>query len=478
MREKLRPVWLLAKRELRDQLRDWRLLFPLLFLTFIFPPMMNEFAGATVSFINQYGGDLIIDRLVPFSVLIIGFFPITISLVVALESFVGEKERRTIEPLLSTPFRDWQIYVGKLLVGISFPLVASYLSIGLYLLLVSKQDLNLPAFSQILQLLALTAVHAILMVSGALAVSTQSTSVRAANLLASFIVIPTAFLIQGESALLFWGNGQMLWLAVIAVLIVAALIIRVGLAHFQREHLLGREVDTLNFRWMLRTFWDQFRGEAKSPFSWYRNEIPATLRRLMRPILAVLLLTLVSGVLSYWFTSSLLTPVFAEVPAEEMSVVVDEFTSKSGFGELAQPGIELTYSFIFGHNVQAVLVMLLLGLVSFGVLGGVAFVVNIGFLGAVLAFYKAIGYSTWAIFTAGILPHGIFEIPAIIFTCATILYFGAILVTPNPARTMGDVFLRALGDWAKIAVGIVLPLLAIAAAIETFITPQLLAKFI
>jgi len=105
MRDDLNMVWLVARRELRDQFRDWRILTPLIILTLAFPLLMNLVAKEAVSYINQYGANLIVDRLVPFSILIIGFFPITISLVVALESFVGEKERGTIEPLLSSPWK-------------------------------------------------------------------------------------------------------------------------------------------------------------------------------------------------------------------------------------------------------------------------------------------------------------------------------------------------------------------------------------
>ena len=132
MFNKFRPVWLVAQRELRDQFRDWRVLIPMAILTLCFPFLMNEFAKQTVDFLNQYNANLILDRLVPFSIMIIGFFPITVSLVVALESFVGEKERGTIEPLLTAPFDDWQLYFGKLLVGAATPLIASYISIGLY----------------------------------------------------------------------------------------------------------------------------------------------------------------------------------------------------------------------------------------------------------------------------------------------------------------------------------------------------------
>jgi ABC-type transport system involved in multi-copper enzyme maturation permease subunit len=147
MFNKLQPVWLVAGRELRDQFRDWRVLAPMAVLTLCFPFLMNEFAKQTVDFLNQFNANLILERFVPFSIMIIGFFPITVSLVVALEAFVGEKERGTIEPMLSAPLDDWQLYFGKLLVGVATPLIASYLSIGLYLIMVSRQELVLPSLS-------------------------------------------------------------------------------------------------------------------------------------------------------------------------------------------------------------------------------------------------------------------------------------------------------------------------------------------
>ena len=471
MREKLIPVWLLAQRELQDQFRDWRILFPLIILTFIFPPLMNLTAGEAVSFANQYGGELILDRLVPFSVLIIGFFPVTVSLVVALESFVGEKERGTIEPLLGTPFLDWQLYLGKFLVGIFFPLMASYLSIGLYIFMVSKQDLALPPANLMLQLLMLAAAHAFLMVSGAIVISTQSTSVRAANLLASFIVMPVAILIQGESVLVFWGNDDLLWLAIVAVLIMAALLIRVGIAHFQREYLLGREVDSFNLKWMWGTFSGAFFGGAPSLLKWYQVQIGASLRKLKTPLILLVLVTVFGSVASYQLTSAVIPTDFGEYTQEEIDQTLDDFQIAAG---LPSDDVGISFGFIFLHNIQAVLVMLFFGLLSFGILGELAFVVNIGVLGALFAVLDAFGLPALELFIAGILPHGIFEIPALIFSGAAILYFGAVLVTPDPSKTMGEVFIHALADWFKIGTGIVLPLLLIAALIEAYITPQIL----
>jgi ABC-type transport system involved in multi-copper enzyme maturation permease subunit len=322
MFNKLRFVWLVAGRELRDQFRDWRVLAPMLILTLCFPFLMNEFAKQTVDFLNQYNANLILDRLVPFSIMIIGFFPITVSLIVALESFVGEKERGTIEPMLSAPLDDWQLYFGKLLVGVATPLMASYVSIGLYLASWHRSRIwQCRPFSVMVQLFLLTTAHAFLMVSAAIVISVQSTSVKAANLLASFIVIPVAILMQGEAVMLFWGNEQVLWLAVAGVMIIALLLIRVGIAHFQREYLLGREIDTINLRWIWKTFWLNFRGDAVSIGTWYRNVLGSAFRRIMPALFFMLLIAAVSVWMGYDWINQNVAETISKASPEDLAKV-------------------------------------------------------------------------------------------------------------------------------------------------------------
>ena len=122
MIDRLRPALVITMREVRDQLRDWRIIFPVVVLTVFFPFLMNFTAQKMLDFVNQYGADIIGERLVPFLMMIVGFFPISVSLVIALETFVGEKERGSIEPLLNTPLEDWQLYLGKLLAAVIPPL--------------------------------------------------------------------------------------------------------------------------------------------------------------------------------------------------------------------------------------------------------------------------------------------------------------------------------------------------------------------
>jgi len=471
MRIRFFPVWLVARRELRDQMRDWRIMFPLIVLTLVFPAMMYFVAGTAVDFVTRYGGQLILDRLVPFAILIIGFFPITISLVVALESFVGEKERGTIEPLLSTPLADWQLYFGKLLAGMLPPLLASYISIGLFLIVVAFQDITMPAINVILKLLVLAAVHAILMVSGAIVISTQSTSVRAANLLASFIVIPVAFLIQWESALIFWGNDQLLWLAMLGVVLLATLLIRVGVSHFQREYLLGREIDTINLRWIGKTFWHNFVGESHSFSNWYRKELGRTLHKLWLPLVLIVGLSAFGIAYSYLWTLSNAPALIAKASTKDIAELQSQLPRALDFAPI---DFQLNFLTLLWHNLRAILITLLLSLFTFGVLGMLGLFANMGVIGGFLAVLKLIGFSPWTMTWAGLLPHGIFEIPAILLSTAAILRLGAVLVTPNPDYTIGEVFIIALADWTKIFVGLIIPLLTVAAIVETYVTPALL----
>ncbi|WKZ35334.1 MAG: stage II sporulation protein M [Anaerolineales bacterium] len=471
MFNKLRLVWLVAGRELRDQFRDWRVLMPMTILVLCFPFLMNQFAKQTVDFLNQYNADLILERLVPFSIMIIGFFPITVSLVVALESFVGEKERGTIEPLLSAPLDDWQLYFGKLLVGVATPLVASYISIAIYMVMISRQGLAMPPLSVMVQLILLTTAHATLMVSAAIVISVQSTSVKAANLLASFIVIPVAILMQGEAVMLFWGNEQVLWLAIAGVMIIALLLIRVGIAHFQREYLLGREIDAINLHWMWRTFWSNFFGGARSLGGWYRNVLGLAFRRILPAVFFVFLIAGVSLWMGYDWIMVNVSETIALASPEDLELVEERVRELPELANLSQG---ISAPFLFVNNTRAMVVIFLAGLFSFSVLGVLFYMLNIGLIGGLYALFELLDLQALPLFLAGVLPHGIFELPALMIGSAAVLHMGVAIVTPQTGKSMGEVILELFADWTKIFIGLVIPLLAIAAVIEAHVTPGIL----
>jgi uncharacterized membrane protein SpoIIM required for sporulation/ABC-type transport system involved in multi-copper enzyme maturation permease subunit len=472
MRHNLTAIWMVARREFTDQFRDWRIVVPMLILVSLFPFIADDTTRQAINFMNRYGGSLILEHLIPFVVLVIGFFPLSFTLVVALESFVGEKERGTIEPLLSSPLEDSHMYLGKLLVGITTPLVFSYTSIGIYLILVSRREVTFPSAYILSLIFLLTFAHAVLMVSSAIVISVQATTIRSANLLASFVVVPVAFLLQAETFLIFWGNEDVLWLAIAGVTLLASLLVRLGLSHFRREYLLGREIDILNLKLIGHTFMNRFTGQANSIWEWYRIELPLTLKQLRRPLAIISGLAVLAGIFSYvWVIVE--APVYLHLTPERLTEIRTYIASNpislSTIGEQLPPPY-----LVFYINARTTVVTLLLGLLSFATVGLTVFIGNITLIGGVLGAAQLVGYSPWLVFAAGILPHGIFELPAIFLATAAMLKVGAQLVTPQPDKSLGETLLLSLADWLRIFVGLVVPLLAIAAVIEIYVTPVLI----
>lgn len=470
MPEFLRPALVITFREVRDQFRDWRIIFPIVGLTLVFPFLMNFTTQEILNFVGKYGATIIGERLVPFSLLIVGFFPSTVSLVIALESFVGEKERGSIEPLLNTPLHDWQLYLGKLLSSTVPPLFASFLGMLVYLLGLTITHVPWPEPVLLLQIITLTIVQAFVMVSGAVVLSSQATSVRAANLLASLIILPVAFLIQGESVVMFWGNFDTLWVALFGLIVLAILLVRVGLAHFQREELLGREIDVLNLRWGWRIFWGAFTGQARSIREWYFKSLPGTIRSLWMPVLIVTVLC-VAGV------------IIGTTQVDRFRIPLTE-TTLDGMDDRLRSMIEMWPLFdlrpvlaIWWQNTRVLILAMLLGAISFGILGVIPIFTTMGIIGYLYGLLNQIGLpvlSYWGL----LLPHGLLEIPVAILASAAVLRAGAVLAAPTPDKTVGEVWLSSLGEWMKIMVGVVLPLLFIAAVLEAWVTPRLALLFL
>jgi uncharacterized membrane protein SpoIIM required for sporulation/ABC-type transport system involved in multi-copper enzyme maturation permease subunit len=474
MLDSIRPALIITRRELRDQLRDWRIILPVMMLTLIFPFLANFTTQRVLGFVERYGANIIAVRFIPFLLMIVGFFPITISLVIALESFAGETERRSIEPLLSSPLTDTQLYIGKLLASLLFPLSAAYIGMLVYLIGIYRSSSFRPEPMFLVLVSLLTAVQALVMVSGAVVISTQTTSVRAANLLASFIIIPVALLIQAESVMMLWAGYQVLWWAVLGLMILAVLLVRMGISHFNREELLGREIDTLNLRWLGQVFRDEFLGEARSIGEWYRREIPHALRRMSIPIFWMALLLVAGIYLGAALAKAIgLTPGSLSLDSLKIvdSQVLDQFRQ---LGFFSTSGV-LT---IWWHNLRAVIIAMLLGCFTLGVAGALILMIPMIIIGFFTGLVSMAGISPVTVLTASLMPHGIFEIPALILAGAAILQVGASLVTPYRKETIGESLVSSIADWAKITLALVIPLFLGAAILEVFVSPLLMIRLL
>ena len=450
-----------TRRELRDTLRDWRIVVPIIVLTLVFPVIMNFTASVAQDFVRRYGAQIIGERIIPFLLMIVGFFPISFSLVVALETFVGERERKSIEALLCTPLSNGQLYLGKMLAATIPPLGAAFLGISLYLVALRVFRGWTAPPELLLPIVLLTTCEAVVMVSGAVVVSSQTTSTRAANLLASFIIVPMALLVQAVSVVMFWGAYGVLWGFVAGLVVVDMLLIRMGVRRFDREELLGREFDRVDFkrRWStLKRFFAQVDpdGEATrvTPGRVYRRDLPAILRRAGGAAWVVLIVTL-AGAAGGWL--------MAQAKPANLG-----FHACSGSAPL------LTSGQILGNNLRAVLLSGSIGVFTLGTLPVVVPLVNAWLIAYVLTSASAHGYDPLALLAAGILPHGVFELTGVWLASIAALRLGAVVTGRQPGMTLGESWLLALTDYVKVLVFVAVPMLIAASVIEIHVTPALL----
>ena len=474
MLDEIRPALIITRREIRDQLRDWRIILPIAVLTLIFPFLANFTTRRILDFVQKYGANLLAERFIPFLLMIVGFFPISISLVIALESFAGESERRSIEPLLSSPLTDGQLYLGKLIACIFIPLFASYLGMSVYLVGIYNNTIWRADPMFLLLIILLTAVQALVMVGGAVVISTQTTSVRAANLLASFIIIPVALLIQLESVMMLYSDYRVLWWAVLALGILAVLLIRMGITHLNREELLGHELDTLNLRWMWKVFREQFTGEARSFLDWYLREIPRTLRRMWVPIGWMFLLLVAATYIGSSQVKELGLPP-SVLGLDRLQLIDSHILS-----QFRQYGFFSTSNVItiWWHNLRAVGIAVILGTFTLGVAGTLILMLPMVIIGFASGTAALTGLNPLTVLAAFTLPHGILEIPAIILSGAAILQVGATLITPNRRQSISEGLVSSIADWVKITLALVIPLFLGSAILEVFVSPQLMVKLL
>jgi uncharacterized membrane protein SpoIIM required for sporulation/ABC-type transport system involved in multi-copper enzyme maturation permease subunit len=469
---------LVTQREVKDSFRDWRILAPIVILTFLFPFLAQFVAGQFTDFVSDFGAEIIGERTIPFLLMIVGFFPISISLVIALETFVGEKERKSLEPLLSTPLTNTELYIGKTLAAMIPPLVSSYGGMLVYLGTLVLGDLAWrPQFLLVLQIVLLTTVQALVMVTGAVVVSSQTTSTRAANLLASFIIIPMTLIIQGESAIMFLApdaespNGiGALWAIIFGMIVVVVLLLRVGNAIFNREELLGRLIDGFNLKATARNLWQHIRWsdlrvKTVNALTWYGQGVLASLRRVglaFGVTALVYVLAFVGGYAAGQMPQyQLQLP--TELPTGDVTTELDR-ASQFFFGEqpVAVAILVQNWRVLAGATVLAVF--------SFGIGALILTPLVYVIMGYLLSQIAIAGYDM-TIFAAAILPHGVVEIPIILIATAVAVRLGAVVTRPPQGMTVGKAWMQALGDTARIWMGVIIPGLLLAALIEATITP-------
>ncbi|MDW7650230.1 MAG: stage II sporulation protein M [Bacillota bacterium] len=131
---------------------------------------------------------------------------------------------------------------------------------------------------------------------------------------------------------------------------------------------------------------------------------------------------------------------------------------------------------LFLHNLTSVLQVIFFGIIL-GILPLFSAIANGAILGALTFQLSQEGIAPLPFLMAGILPHGIFELPAFLLSAALGLKFGYHVVFPIPQYTRRQSLALIFQE-----IGIVLPvvfiLLLLAALLEVFVTPGVLEYYL
>lgn len=171
--------------------------------------------------------------------------PMIVPSIVAAFSIIGEKNNHTLEPVLATPVRRWQLLTGKILSALLPAVLVTWISGGLFIAeLAIFTDANVVSHvvtaGWLILFFACTPLLGLIAVAIMTAISSRVNDTRTAQQLSIWGVIPVAGLILGELS----GQFELTVLvAVIAtgILIPLAILLTWGAAQlFQRETILTR----------------------------------------------------------------------------------------------------------------------------------------------------------------------------------------------------------------------------------------------
>ncbi|HOG46365.1 MAG TPA: ABC transporter permease subunit [Anaerolineae bacterium] len=171
--------------------------------------------------------------------------PVALPIYIAAYSVIGEKLSRSLEPLLATPVRTWELLLGKAVAAVVPPVIAGWLSFILFVIgarfLVSDVVMSMILTPMwVLSIAFLGPLFAVLSVLVGIIASSRMNDPRSAQQWSALFLVP---LIGVGMAMMFGVIAMNVWTFVAGAAIVAVLdvvILRVAVRLFQREAILTR----------------------------------------------------------------------------------------------------------------------------------------------------------------------------------------------------------------------------------------------
>jgi ABC-2 type transport system permease protein len=172
--------------------------------------------------------------------------PMLLPSIIASYSIVGEKANRTLEPLLATPIKTWELLAGKILAALLPSMLLTWLAGAIFMAGVWASALSARVFAAIVSpgwltvFLVCTPLLALIAIAAMVAISSRVNDPRTAQQFSAWVVVPflTVFFSQITGVLVL--SPLIALVAAIMLTVIAGLAIWGVTALFQREVILTK----------------------------------------------------------------------------------------------------------------------------------------------------------------------------------------------------------------------------------------------
>ena len=162
---------------------------------------------------------LVLNKIMPAFFLII---PVMASSVMAASSFVGEKEKHTLETLLYSPLSLKQLFQSKILAGFSVGMMVSYIAFAAMMLVLEMEVLFLtgnvlmPDLSWLIIMLFIAPAISLIAIAVTVRGSAKAQTMEEAQQRAVFLIFPILVLVIGQfTGVILVNAGLLLGLGIV-----------------------------------------------------------------------------------------------------------------------------------------------------------------------------------------------------------------------------------------------------------------------
>jgi ABC-2 type transport system permease protein len=256
----------LLRKELLDAMRNRAALLPVVLvavmaialpfiIVLVIPVLTGQSIGDDADLMRVSSGAGVSQALEPIarvqfflfeqSLLLFLLLPITGAMALAAHAIIGEKQARTLEPLLATPVTTTELLVAKVVGALLPTLVITACGVVVYLggiAVFAAPGVSAAMFGTrtALMLLVLGPAAALVALQTAVLISSRVNDARTAQQFGVLIIIPLAVLLVGQFTGAMWLSGRMIALVGGSLFAIWIVLTAFSVAVFDRESILTR----------------------------------------------------------------------------------------------------------------------------------------------------------------------------------------------------------------------------------------------